>query len=316
MINAHEKIAAVVVTYNRKQLLIKCLDAIKTQTRKPDILFIIDNLSNDGTPEILLEKKIIPKLPSKSPEVNEVIECVISTDTGLIELVYVRKSENDGGAGGFYEGLKRAFESGVDWIWMMDDDGIPCKDQLRNLKKYSKKFSLKYCNAIVINQESPEELAFGLNGIYYIKQINDSEVIPRFMNPFNGTLIHREVPEKIGLIKKEMFIWGDEEEYTNRVKFNGYPVATITKAKHYHPPSRSTFTKVLPPLPLRIILKPPERSSIYFRNLGYINYTYNRMIFFKLLFKYNLYYLLRFKIKELCNFNLNFIDGANDNFSK
>ena len=42
------KIAAVVVTYNRKILLGSCLQAIENQTRKPDHLFLVDNASTDN----------------------------------------------------------------------------------------------------------------------------------------------------------------------------------------------------------------------------------------------------------------------------
>ena len=51
-----EKIAAVVVTYNRKDLLKECLDALLNQTRPLDSIILIDNASTDGTPEFLKEK--------------------------------------------------------------------------------------------------------------------------------------------------------------------------------------------------------------------------------------------------------------------
>jgi GT2 family glycosyltransferase len=50
-----ETVCAVVVTYNRKELLIECLDALCKQTRPIDAMYIIDNFSNDGTAELLLE---------------------------------------------------------------------------------------------------------------------------------------------------------------------------------------------------------------------------------------------------------------------
>ena len=69
-----DTIAAIVVTYNRKELLIKCLEAIRKQTHKPDAIYIIDNLSTDGTPELLLEKQYIPKLPNKELKENQQIK--------------------------------------------------------------------------------------------------------------------------------------------------------------------------------------------------------------------------------------------------
>ncbi len=39
------KIAAIVVTYNRKELLAVCMDAILHQEYKPHSVFVIDNAS-------------------------------------------------------------------------------------------------------------------------------------------------------------------------------------------------------------------------------------------------------------------------------
>ena len=43
------QIVAVVVTYNRKQLLLECLTAILSQSMPVHKLIIIDNASTDGT---------------------------------------------------------------------------------------------------------------------------------------------------------------------------------------------------------------------------------------------------------------------------
>ena len=62
--NKKETVCAVVVTYNRKNLLLECLEAIRRQTRPVDRIYIIDNASDDGTPELLKEKGYnIPELP-------------------------------------------------------------------------------------------------------------------------------------------------------------------------------------------------------------------------------------------------------------
>ena len=55
------------------------------------------------------------------------------------------------------------------------------------------------------------------------------------IHPFNGTLVKRSVIEKIGMIKKEMFIWGDEKEYMARAIHNGIGLYTVPAAIHYHP---------------------------------------------------------------------------------
>ena len=46
-----KKIAAIVVTYNRKELLAECLAAICAQEYKPAAVYVVDNASTDGTSE-------------------------------------------------------------------------------------------------------------------------------------------------------------------------------------------------------------------------------------------------------------------------
>ncbi|MCD6105633.1 MAG: glycosyltransferase, partial [Thermosipho sp. (in: Bacteria)] len=42
-----ETVCAVVVTYNRKELLLECLEALRKQTRPLDAIYLIDNASTD-----------------------------------------------------------------------------------------------------------------------------------------------------------------------------------------------------------------------------------------------------------------------------
>ena len=45
-----------------------------------------------------------------------------------------RLERNEGGAGGFHEGMRRAHaEGGCDWLWLMDDDTIAAPDALERL---------------------------------------------------------------------------------------------------------------------------------------------------------------------------------------
>lgn len=103
------KICAVVVTFNRKELLINCLDAIRRQTYKPHTVLIVDNASTDGTQALVAEKGYF----------NMVVDG--------IKFEYLLLPNNQGGAGGFYHGMKTAYESDehFDAVWVMDDDGVP-----------------------------------------------------------------------------------------------------------------------------------------------------------------------------------------------
>lgn len=61
-----------------------------------------------------------------------------------------------------------------------------------------------------------------------VADLESSEILHNQLNPFNGTFLSRKIISKIGFVKKEMFIWGDEQEYQLRTISNGFSVKTIT----------------------------------------------------------------------------------------
>ena len=78
------KIAAVVVTFNRKEYLVKNIEALLAQVNAPMDILIIDNASTDGTEETIRHYM----------------------DAGQIH--YENTGENLGGAGGFNFGMMRS----------------------------------------------------------------------------------------------------------------------------------------------------------------------------------------------------------------
>lgn len=241
------KILALIVTYNRIDDLKNCIDALKKQSFQNFDILIVNNGSNDGTKEFL---------------------------DSLRDNIIVIHQENLGGAGGFYAGMKYMYENGYEWLWMMDDDGVPDKEQLQTLLKHGDRF--KYMNALVLNINKPTELAFSGFQNKTIPEIQKEDYVLNMCHPFNGTLIHKSVIEKIGYIKKEMFIWGDEMEYKKRTLKAGFEVATITHAIHLHPKEKGI--KAIEKFRggnYLILVKPEKLSHHYYRNLGYLGATYN-----------------------------------------
>ena len=114
MIENNYKICAVVVTFNRKDLLINCLNAINEQAYKPHTVIIVDNASTDGTKDLVKQTGYYNILLNG------------------INYQYLLLPNNQGGAGGFYNGIKTAYESkeNFDAVWVMDDDGVADKKQL------------------------------------------------------------------------------------------------------------------------------------------------------------------------------------------
>ena len=95
----HPRVAAVLVTYNRRDLLLESLAAVQSQSRPPDSVIVVDNASADGS---------AAAVRARFPAVQ------------VAEL-----DANYGGAGGFAYGMALSLADGADLIWVMDDDTMP-----------------------------------------------------------------------------------------------------------------------------------------------------------------------------------------------
>ena len=99
------RVIAVVVTYNRKPLLLESLAAVHAQSRAPDAVIVIDNASADDT------------------------SAAVRANFPSVQLVAL--THNTGGAGGFAGGMALALAGAADLVWLMDDDTVPGPHALR-----------------------------------------------------------------------------------------------------------------------------------------------------------------------------------------
>jgi rhamnopyranosyl-N-acetylglucosaminyl-diphospho-decaprenol beta-1,3/1,4-galactofuranosyltransferase len=198
-------IYAVVVTYNRKLLLKRCIDALLSQTRKPEFIIIIDNSSTDGTDK-LIEKEFNHN--------NSVL--------------YHRLDNNSGGAGGFHSGTKLAVEDGAGWVWLMDDDCVPEKDCLKNLMRGVDDVRDVY-SPVILSHEDKKTVLWGIKAQPYTGKYEGISL------PFNGFLAHRETIQEIGFPDKRFFIYGDDTEYNLRARSSGRKIIMNADSIMYHP---------------------------------------------------------------------------------
>lgn len=205
------RVCAVVVTFNRKELLRECLTALKAQTRAADEVLVVDNASTDGTLKMLEA---------------EFAWCRV-----------LALPENVGGAGGFHDGMEHAYKGGFDWLWLMDDDGRPAADCLEKLLEHARPNSVMF----PVQQDRDGKL-YGFN--VWRKRFVDitdeimaqkKPVSGEFLISFVGPLVAREVVEKAGLPNKDFFIWLDDCEYSLRAKIKaGAEIIAVPDALFYH----------------------------------------------------------------------------------
>lgn len=207
-----EKTIAVVVSYNRRQLLSECVASLRNQTQKLDAILVINNGSTDDTESWLQNQKDIFFITQK----------------------------NLGSGGGFHTGISWAYKNGYSWIWCMDDDGYPKEDALFNiLSAETDKLCLRNC--AVLNIHDKKTFVWKTKQFTRIDQVNGN-LIYGIGHPYNGTLLHRSIVQKVGLPKTSLFLWGDESEYYNRItrKYN-IPVCTVANSIQYHPASSFSY---------------------------------------------------------------------------
>lgn len=207
-------ICALVVTYNRKEYLLKLLKALDDQTIELNTILIFDNHSTDNTRETLLSMGIINSYKEGELSENKKIK-------------YYYNDKNTGGSGGFNKGIQMAYELGYDYIWCMDDDVLPekkCLEELRNNLKENvgicvpSRTDKKYVDhAIVsVNQKNPFLYSIRARKKQLVNEKIVGDTIKVVDMPFEGPLIKRSVISQIGLPNKDLFIIFDDTEYATR----------------------------------------------------------------------------------------------------
>lgn len=248
------KICCLIVTFNRKELLVRCVNHCLEQELEPDIL-IFDNASTDGTRDYLQENNILNNS----------------------RVIYHCSETNIGGAGGFSNGLKIAIENNYDYVWMMDDDGYPRNNNtlLECITAYESFNTISIVNAFVYAEN--QMLSFKIAGCDSISEIDskfkNQIYIHGSIAPFNGTLISRDLVEKIGYPRADFFIKGDEFEYITRAKKTGIEWITARKAEYFHPRFEVKKKKILFK-EVTINDEPAWKEYCRARNHAYINRVY------------------------------------------
>ena len=238
------RIAAIIVTYNRKQLLIECVERLVNQTYPPDSIFIIDNASTDGTMELLGEKGFVSRAPVSNKGCYESLTSIPSkiSEDKQIDVHYIRMSTNTGGSGGFCEGVKRGYEAGFDWLWLMDDDAEPDDVALLELTRHLNYRNVSALASVVCSKKG---ISFGHRGL-----INYNNFFPLLQEPlstssyndtlveidiasFVGILINCHVVSSVGYPRKDFFIYHDDVEYCLRLRERG-KIFLVTKSRIFH----------------------------------------------------------------------------------
>ena len=194
--DGHGSVAAVVVTYNRKDYLAGLLPTLLAQSRPLDAVYVVDNASTDGTAELLAERY---------------------KDEPVIR--HLRLETNSGGSGGFYAGVRQAYLDGHDWFWLMDDDVTALPDGLEGLLRYGHEAGCIHGRRIDFHggpffwqPRMNEYLGIPLP---YLRDpfAEGNKVFQTNSGVFEGMLVSRDVVSRIGPPDPRFFITWDDAVY-------------------------------------------------------------------------------------------------------
>ncbi|WP_347107817.1 glycosyltransferase [Paenarthrobacter sp. S56] len=215
-------VVAVVVTYNRRELLETTLAGIAAGTQVPDAVVVVDNASTDETAEFLRNYG--------GPLVTDV----------------VRLNANVGGAGGFVVGMERAvLDHGADHVWIMDDDTEPQPSALREALDAAEGYAQATGDAPAfiasrvvwtdgrdhpMNRMRPRigasEGARSAAARLGATQIRSAS--------FVSVLVSAAEIRKHGLPVADYFIWNDDLEFTARISRHGAALTTSASVANHH----------------------------------------------------------------------------------
>jgi rhamnopyranosyl-N-acetylglucosaminyl-diphospho-decaprenol beta-1,3/1,4-galactofuranosyltransferase len=248
------KVAAVIVAFDRDDFLKRSLDYTFNQTRKCDLIIVVDNANLAST--------------------RKIVEDVGAT--------YISGALENGSAGGFALGMKQALDNGYDYIWTLDDDGYPDGQCLQYLLEFTRSHNLDVSSPLSLSQEDSSQTAnpylFGVRKVTKVSAIQKKQIWLGKVQFYNGMLMSKKMLKIIGLPKKELFLRGDEMDLYYRAKKTGLKMGLVTRALFHHPSGAPEFANSRNSI-LGVVIPTTEKKKYYqFRNRGYLIREYNLAI--------------------------------------
>ncbi len=195
------RVVAVVVTWNRRELLTEALAALRAQRHPLAGVVVVDNASTDGTDGLL------------------------AAESGLD---VVRLQTNTGGAGGFAVGIERAMSHDPDLVWLLDDDTVPTPDAAGELVRVWESYTdhagrppAVLASKVVWTDGRDHPMntprrkpGVGKAEVEAARRVGAS---PLRSASFVSIMCDADVVRQRGLPLADYFLWNDDFEYSTRL---------------------------------------------------------------------------------------------------
>ena len=201
------------MAHNSKDLLPGQIEALLRQTRPVQEIIVVDNASTDGTRTMLADR--------------------------FPQITVLPLNENVGMAGAWAAGISyAALQKGHGWVWTFDDDSVPGGDSLATLLDGIRSMEgmegeVGVIAPMPVHKESGKSYPplFWRDG--FVRPSEGQMREPLWFADMviaSGSLVRRELVERIGLPRADFFMDFFDFEYCLRARSHGYKIAVINRA--------------------------------------------------------------------------------------
>ena len=219
-----EKAYIIIVSYNSMQWLPKCLDSAKTYP-----VVIVDNLSTDGTIEFIKKKHSKVKL--------------------------FEKEKNLGFGQANNIGISYALSQGADYVFLLNQDAYLEPGSIEKLiEVQKKKQEYGILSPLHLNGEGDRldknfsnYLNYQGNPDFYSDYVLNKPKKEIYDVPFvnaAGWLLSKHCIEKVGGFDPIFFHYGEDDNYCQRVIYNGFKIGVFPLVRLKHDRATRKTTKI------------------------------------------------------------------------
>jgi rhamnopyranosyl-N-acetylglucosaminyl-diphospho-decaprenol beta-1,3/1,4-galactofuranosyltransferase len=248
------RILAHIHTHNEAEFIEQALSALQRQTRPPDAIVIVDNVSTDGTLD-----RVFPE-----------------------HVTVIRNPADLGTAGSVAVGLAHALKEKFDWTWVLDADSVPEPDALANLLSFfeclpsSEQERLCFLGCWLASGSGGADHRPHLLTVSGVERLSvDTEVDHCRCDCFiwSGSLFRMPAVAKIGLPSADYVMDLAELEYGYRARQLGLSSYVVFGSILHHDVGRKpgvmTRTWRFGPLSFQLYEMSPLRCYYHVRNMLY-----------------------------------------------
>jgi len=203
--------AAVVVTYERDELLLVVLDSLTSQSVSLDEVIVVNNGGSPTTRELI---------QNRFPAVT-----ILDVDT------------NEGGAGGFSRGVDLGVSHAHEALWLMDDDADPAPDAFEVLRDtwHQMPETPAFLASLVTDHDGATLSTHRPDGL----GASEAELVQVAWAPFVGVLVSTAAARRTAAPCSGFFLCHDDVEYTSRLTRYGKGFL-VPRSRIAHPDKSGT----------------------------------------------------------------------------